>query len=158
MPKILEDRIDHLLEVIVQHRDCFLRTQLLGKMGESTHVGEERRDFLALAVKFGGSAGVDDFIEDVLGYIPRERAFQILSLLQTDGHFVESVGNFSKFVFRRQLERLAVVACRDTLDGVADGDQRPSDPLRRKAGQEIGRDEGDAESQRAVPKQSLQAL
>jgi hypothetical protein len=53
---------------------------------------------------------------------------------------------------------LAVVACRDALDGVADGDQRSSDPLRREAGQEIGGDEGNAESQSAAPKQPIQAL
>ena len=103
VPEVLENRVDHLLEVVVQHRDCFLRAQLLGKIGESTHVGEERGDFLSLAVKFGRSAGVDDFIEDVLGYIARERAFEILSLLQTNGHLVESFGHFTKLVFRGSL-------------------------------------------------------
>ena len=154
VPKILEDRIDHFLEVIVQHRDRFLRTQLFGKVCESTDVGEERGDFLALAVEFGGSPGVDDLIEDVLGNVARERALEILPLLQTDGHLVERVGDFPKFVLRRQFERLAVVACRDTFDGVADGNQRSGNPSRCEAGQEIGGNEGNAESQRSVPKQA----
>ena len=111
-----------------------------------------------MAVKFGGSSGVDDFIEDVLGYVARERALEIFSLLQTDGHLVEGVGDFPEFVFGGELERLAVISGRNALDGVADGDQRLRNPARRQAGQQIGHDKGDADRQRAVPKKPFQAL
>ena len=49
---MVEDHVDHLGEIFVEHRHRLARAQQLGDGGESAHVGEQDRDLLVLADQF----------------------------------------------------------------------------------------------------------
>ena len=103
---VVEDDLDHIFEVFVQHRHRAARAQSLGNGREVTHVGEQDRDPLVLALQ-RILAAFEKLIGHLLRHVARHRGLDPLFA----GHVLEDQHRSDVLVgdvdqrHRRQVER-----------------------------------------------------